>query len=63
VITEDYGNPEVLCIKPLGMLPEAVYTEKVTGKEYTGDVLMEAGIPIYPPMEEYPAYCLEFTCK
>lgn len=63
VLTEIEGNPEVHYVRLRGLEPEKIYIEKQSGREYGGQVLMEAGIRIPVEFGEYQAYQMEFVMK
>lgn len=63
VLTEIYGNADVTYVKLRGLDPEKVYVEQQSGKEYSGQLLMEAGINVPTVPGEYQAYQMEFVVK
>ena len=63
VLTEIYGNADVTYVKLRGLDPERAYIERQSGKAYSGQLLMEAGINVPVAPGEYQAYQMEFVAK
>ncbi|MCI6243834.1 MAG: alpha-galactosidase [Agathobacter sp.] len=55
------GNMAATYIRLKGLNRESVYFDEVTGKEYAGAALMEAGMPLAFPKTEYEAYQIALT--
>ena len=48
-------------VKMQGLKADAVYQEQESGKRYTGNALMKAGIPMPSELGEYLAYQMHFV--
>lgn len=59
VMLEIHGNMTINYIRLKGLKAEATYQEVQTGSIYTGQALMEAGLPMPCEQGEYPAYQME----
>ena len=63
VTLETHGNAPVCFLRLKGLNEKAIYVEQETGKEYTGSVLMNAGLPLPRPNAEYLAMQMHFVRK
>ncbi|MCR5161214.1 MAG: alpha-galactosidase [Lachnospiraceae bacterium] len=59
VMLDAFSNSPLRLIRLRGLDPAAHYRDKDTGREYTGQALMKAGV-VVPPMEEYRAFTFAF---
>ncbi len=60
---EMYGNMQPIYVRLKGLEENAVYEDTATGKCYSSEALMNAGIPLMPKMGEYQSWQLEFLKK
>lgn len=63
VVQEIHANRTISYVRLCGLKPEAVYVEESSGMQYSGNALMNAGIPLPAEQLEYPAYQMLFTEK
>lgn len=56
VLLEIEGNMSAQYIRAKGLDSQCLYRDVETGKVYPSDVIMEIGLPIESPMEEYASY-------
>lgn len=56
VIQEVHGCRDLYYVRLKGLQPQAVYTDMVSGKKYTGGALMKAGYPIPEMKGNVPSY-------
>lgn len=55
------GNMAPTYVKLKGLKPKRMYVDEATGKTYAGAALMECGVALPSPKEEYQAYQILFT--
>ena len=60
VMLEVHGNMTVDYVKLKGLKSGCMYREQVSGRLYSADALMEAGIPLPVAFGEYDAYQMHF---
>ena len=56
VIQEVHGCRDLYYVKLRGLQQQAIYTDAVTGKEYSGSALMKVGYPIPEMKGNVPSY-------
>ncbi len=61
VMLEVHGNMITNYVKMQGLKPNAVYRDEESGRCYTGNALMKAGIPMPAELGEYLAYQMHFV--
>ena len=55
VCLENHGNMDVKYIRAAGLDPEQRYAVEAEGNIFSGAALMEAGLPVLPPLMDYKA--------
>jgi alpha-galactosidase len=58
VYQETHGNMLPVYVRLRGLSAGSIYEDAMTGQTYPSDALMEAGIPLPSPGEEYAACTL-----
>ena len=58
---EIHGNRPVTYVRMRGLQSGAMYRDEESGKVYSADMLMQAGLPMPAPKGEYEALQIHFT--
>ena len=61
VCQEVHGNMTTNYIRLKGLVPGCFYRDQESGQVYPGDALMETGMPLPKPEEEYAAYVIHLV--